>query len=268
MNYIQSILLGIIQGLTEFLPVSSSGHLVLFQKIMNISYEGSQALTFDIALHLATLTAVIYIFKDDIWQMIKKPFSKFSMLILASTITTIIVAMILKNVIESAFETASTLGLEFLLTGAILVFAETMSGGKKKLEKTTYADAGIIGIAQGISALPAISRSGITLAAALIRGIDRGFAIKLCFIMLIPSIIGATILDSYKLITESGVISIFEIGLLQIIFGMIAAGISGYFAIKIMIRIFSRVKLWAFSIYLFIIGLLVILDQNVFNIFF
>jgi len=195
MDILQGIILGIIQGLTEFLPISSSGHLTLFQKLFGIE-EGAR--TFDIAVHMATLIAVVAVFRKDILEIIKKPLSKMSLLIIVGTIPTGIIALILKDIIEKLLVSGASLGIEFIITGLILVYAERVKSKDKGLEKTTYADALLIGVAQGIAIMPAISRSGLTIAGALFRGLNREFAAKYSFMLSIPIILLATASDVYE----------------------------------------------------------------------
>ena len=261
MDIFQAIILGVLQGITEFLPVSSSGHLTLLQKIFGIE-EG--VLTFNITVHFATLAGVFVVYWEEIKNILKKPFGKLSLLIIAGTIPTAIIGFLFKDVFEGLAKSGDTLGICFILTGLILWAAEKMKPLGKNLEKTTFFDAGIVGVAQGIAILPAISRSGLTLAGSLFRGIDRKFALKLSFLMSIPAILGAATLDGIKLIKDGGG----EIEVLPLIIGAIFAALSGYIAIKFMIRIFMKASLKMFSYYVFILGILVLSDQFIFNIFF
>jgi undecaprenyl-diphosphatase len=261
-NILECLILGIVQGLTEFLPVSSSGHLVLFQKIFGIE-EG--ALTFDVALHLATLIAVFAVFWKDIISVITKPFSRLTLLLVVGTIPTMAMGFLLKDFFEKTFESGATLGVEFLFTGLILWYTESVKSKGKGVEKTTYADAALIGVAQGIAILPAVSRSGLTIAGALFRGLDRDFAAKFSFLMSIPVILGAGLLDGYKVMKDTG-LSGLDGG--PYIIGMLAAAVSGYFAIKIMLKILAKGSLRKFSYYVFAVGGLVILDQLFFKVFF
>jgi undecaprenyl-diphosphatase len=172
MDLLHGIILGLVQGLTEFLPVSSSGHLVLFQKLFGLS----GVLSFDIAVHVASLAAVMVVFRRDIAAMIAHPLSKPTLLVLAGTAPTAIIGIALKDPIESLFESGATLGLEFITTGLILLFAEALSkrrGKRKAIEETSYLDAAVVGVAQGAAILTALSRSGLTLAAALGCGMER-----------------------------------------------------------------------------------------------
>lgn len=258
MNIFQGFILGLIQGLTEFLPISSSGHLVLFQKLFGLE---KGVLTFDVAVHFATLIAVVWIFREDVIGMIKKPFSKLTLLVVAGTIPTVIIALVFKDQIERIFESGVTLGFEFLLTGFVLWFAENIRSKNKGLENTSYVDAAVMGTAQAIAILPAVSRSGLTLAGALMRGLNREFALKLSFLISIPAILGATLFDLKDTIGAAGAAE--QIGLWPLVIGMLVAGISGYLSIKFMLKIFSKTSLKIFSYYVFALGILIIVEQLV-----
>jgi undecaprenyl-diphosphatase len=260
---LQSIILGIIQGLTEFLPISSSGHLVLFQKIFGLQ-EG--VVTFDVAVHVATLVGIVIVLRKEIQSILKKPLGKLTWLIVAGTIPTVIIAVVFKDLIDRLFASGSTLGFEFIFTGLVLWYAESVRSRNKGVENTTYMDAAFIGVGQGIAILPAISRSGLTLAGALMRGLNREFALKFSFLLSIPAILGAAALDGYDMV--KGGMAGAGVETLPLIIGMLAAGISGYFAVKFMLKVFSKASLKVFSYYVFILGILIIADQFIFKIVF
>lgn len=264
MTVIQGFILGVIQGLAEFLPISSSGHLVLFQKLFGLQ-EG--VLRFDIAVHLATLIAVFVVFWRDIVAIIRRPLGKLPLLIVAGTIPTFVIGAVFSDLFERLFETGTSLGFEFILTGLILWYADNVRGRGKELETTTYTDAAVIGVAQGIAILPAISRSGLTIAGSLFRGLNREFALKLSFLMSIPAILGAVAKDIYDVLKMGNNFNI-GVGVGPLFVGMLAAAISGYIAIKFMLKIFSKGSLKAFSYYVFILGAVVLIDQIFFGKFF
>jgi undecaprenyl-diphosphatase len=264
MNLIQAILLGIVQGVTEFLPISSSGHLVLMQKIFGIT---EPTLIFDTSVHLGTLFAVFVVFKDDIIGLLKKPFQKLTWLLLAGTIPTAIIGVLFKDTFEQMFHSGSTLGFEFLITGAILLWSGMMKSGHKRVKETSYFDAVFIGIMQGIAIMPAISRSGLTISGALFRKLDRDFAAKFSFLLSIPAIIGATVFQ-VKDIVEIGSGSGVGIGIGVLFSGSVAAALAGYISIKYMLQVLRSGKLKYFAYYVLVVGILVILDQYVMHIFF
>lgn len=165
--------------------------------------------------------------------------------------------LIFNKFFENLFESGATIGFEFLLTGVVLWYAENIKSKNKRLEKTTYLDAAIIGAAQGIAILPAVSRSGLTIAGALFRGLNREFAARFSFLISIPAILGAALLDVYKIIDGKSA----GVEAMPVIVGMIAAGIAGYISIRFMMRLISRGSLKLFAVYVLFVGLLIIVEQ-------
>lgn len=264
LTVLQGVILGIIQGLAEFLPVSSSGHLVLFQKLFGLQ-EGN--ITFDIAVHIATLAAVIVVMRKDVLGILRKPFGKLPLLIVAGTIPTGIIALIFSEQFRRLFETGKSLGLGFILTGLVLWYSDRLGSGRKGLEKMGYADAIVVGIAQGIAILPAVSRSGMTISGGLFRGLSREFALRFSFLMSIPAILLAAAKDVYDILKAGAGFDI-GVGVLPLAAGMAAAAVSGYIAVRFMLRIFSKVSFKVFSYYVFVLGAFVLADQIFFGRFF
>jgi len=261
MNIIQAIILGLIQGLTEFLPISSSGHLVLFQKIFDIN---EPTLVFDTMVHVGTLAAVVTVLWKEIFALLKRPFQRLTWLLIAGTIPTGIIGIAFKDYFEAMYQSGSTLGFEFLATGIIILFAERLNNGRKHIDETTFLDAAFIGIMQGAAIMPAISRSGLTISGALIRDLDREFAARFSFLLSIPAILGAALFQA-KDILEAGSSGIINA---PIVAGTIAAAAAGYFSVRFMIVLVKKGSMKYFSYYVFIIGALVIIDQYITNIFF
>lgn len=268
MNLIQAIILGIVQGLTEFLPISSSGHLVLFQKLLGVDISASQSqsmiMTFYIALHVGTLFAVIIFFRKKVMEMIRRPFSKLPLQIVVATIPAIIMNLLFGDFIESTYMGSFVLGPGFLFTGTALLIAQKLADGKKGLEELKTTDSLIIGTAQGIALLPSVSRSGMTITTSLILGLNRGFAADFSFLMSIPPILGGALLDAVDIMKETTV-SLESIGMVNILVGMAAAGITGFFAIKLMINAIKKLKLKYFAYYVFALGTLIIIGQIFFK---
>lgn len=262
MNIFQAIILGLVQGITEFLPVSSSGHLVFFQKILGVQGD---VISFDIAVHLATLVAVFAVFWDDICMMVRRPFSKFPIYIVIATLPAIAFAIIFKDLIKELFETGRFLSLEFFMTGVIMLYAENKKCGYKRLADINIKDALFIGTAQAVAILPAVSRSGFTISGALVRGLDRRFAAKFSFILSIPAILGSAVFDIKDVADAEFKLSI---GIIPLIAGMLAAGISGYFAIKYMLKVLREGDLKIFSYYVFGLAIIVLIDQLFFGVYF
>lgn len=261
MSIFQAAFLGAIQGVCEFLPISSSGHLVLFQQLMGLQ-DGSQL--FDVMLHLGTLLAVFIVLFKDIVLILKHPTGKTMRLLIIATIPTVIIAVLFKKPLDAAFSTGRFLGISFIFTALLLLVAENYGGGKKRLKETKYTDAVKIGIFQGVALLPGVSRSGSTIAGSLLSGLDRNFAARFSFLMSIPAILGAVVLEGKDVI--SGGLN--NVQWTPIAIGVAVAAVTGILSIKLMLRIIKKASLKGFSIYLFIIGLLVLVDQLFFHMFF
>ncbi len=261
MTIFQAIILGIIQGITEFLPVSSSGHLVLLQKIFRVA---EPSLTFGIVVHLGTLVAVFAVFWRDIVALLKKPIQKLTFLLIIGTIPAGIVGIVFKDFFESIFVSGSTIGFGFLITGMVLLFADSIRYGYKDIDETNVLDAVVVGVLQSIAIFPAVSRSGLTISGALFRNMDRDFAAKFSFLLSIPAILGAAVFD-LKDVLEIGVDNMDSLNLGV---GFIFSAIFGYISIKYMIDILKRGKIRYFSYYVFALGALVLIDQFVLHIFF
>lgn len=290
MSLIQAVFMGIIQGLTEFLPVSSSGHLALFKILFGI--EMDTGMLFDVLLHVGTLIAICAVYYKDILRMIieglcivrdvfcnvgaffknlflrikgakegdagyvsyrrivNSSYRKFVMLIIVSTIPTGIIGYAGKDAVEMASELLIVPGICLILTAVLLLIADHTKGGDKLPKNITYTNAFAIGIAQGIATLPGLSRSGTTITACLLSGFNRKFAVKYSFIMSIPAILGAMVLELKDL---SG-LSITGTEIIYYIIGMVIAAVVGYICIKTMLVIVRKKKFRGFAIYCFIVG--------------
>ena len=248
MNLIQAIFMGLAQGLTEFLPVSSSGHLVLTSSLYKFFtnneflVNSSEEVFFDMMLHVGTLLAVFLFFKDDIIKITKafilavknRDFSdaeaKLSLYILGGTVFTILVAFPLKELSENLINLPWVVGIFLFITGCILYTGEFVSEHKKeKTDKMNWKKAILIGIAQGLASIPGISRSGTTISTGIFLGLDRVTCARYSFLLSIPIIIGASIfypvleLDLHEVLAYSWV---------SIIVGLLVSFVSGYFCIK------------------------------------
>ena len=259
MEFIQAIVLGLIQGLTEFLPVSSSGHLVLFQNLFGIQ-EATQAFT--IILHVATLIAVFIYYWQDIWALIRNPFQRTTVLLIAGTIPTVIIALLFNDTFDAIFGKGKFIGFNFLFTGLVLLYADSRHAGRKKIRNMSIFDALVIGTMQGVAILPAVSRSGMTISTCLTRGMDRENAARFSFLLSIPAILGAMVLTIKDMVTGEVVLTE-AIGTAPMICGFIVAAVSGYLAIRFMVDIIKKGRLKWFSVYVFILGAVLILDQFV-----
>lgn len=260
MNLLTAAILGIVQGLCEFLPVSSSGHLVLLQNIFDIE-EG--ALFFDVMLHIGTLAAVFAVYHKKIWALLKKPFQRLTLLLVISTLGTVALALIFRDTFEEAFG-GGLLGFGFLLTTLVLFINHFKAKGGASAEKLSLPGAIGIGLMQGIAIFPGLSRSGSTITGARLFGLSKDDAAEYSFLLSIPAILGSLVLQLPD-VMEYG------IGGLEwshIILGTIAAALSGYFAIRLMLKLIREKSLIGFGIYTAVLGVLVLADQLIFNVFF
>jgi len=268
MNIINAVILGIVQGLTEFLPVSSSGHLVLIQKIFGIT---ASALFFDTMLHAGTLLAVFAVLWRDIWNILQKLIQPLTGFLIIATIPSVIATLVFGDIIEQIFESGQFLGVCFLATSFILITAEQLSkkGDKKSREKMNWLDALITGIMQAAAIIPGISRSGATISGALFRRLDRDFAARFSFLLSIPAILGAVVIQSKNLLKDRAAQAAGEnIGTSAVIAGTISAAIVGFFAVKFMLKVIREKSLYGFAVYTAVLGILVIIDQFITRIIF
>jgi undecaprenyl-diphosphatase len=256
MTLLESIFLGLVQGLTEFLPVSSSGHLVLFQHLFGIR---ENVLLFDIAVHIGTLIPVLIIFRSEVMKIIRFPVSRLTLLLIAGTIPTGLIGVLFKKQIEELFTSGSAIGFGFLATGFVLWAAESLKRRKKELHSTSWLDAVFVGIMQGIAIMPAVSRSGLTIAGSLFRGFDREWAARFSFLLSVPAILGAAVLHTKDLLHDGGFC--LQINPLIIAAGVVVASVSGYVSIKIMLKVLTSGSMRMFSIYLWVLGTLIVIDK-------
>lgn len=274
MNLLQAIVLGVIQGLAEFLPISSSGHLLLAQSALGIP-EPSLLLT--ILLHMGTLFAVLAVFWRDWWAMLKNPFKSrvFWMLVLAS-LPAVVVALLLGDAIDAMFANPSMhwyLGLFFLCTAILLVIAERFArhpkpkgrhGRKQDVEDITTTQALAMGAMQGAAILPGVSRSGSTIVGGMLSGLQRGAATKFSFMMSVPAILGSLVFEAKDLLT-GGEANLFADGWLMILVSVLVAAACGYAAIRWMLHLVRRASLNWFALYVAILGALVLVDHFFFH---
>jgi undecaprenyl-diphosphatase len=265
MSILTAIVLGVIQGLTEFLPVSSSGHLVLFQNIFGIE---EPTLLFDTMLHVGTLVAVFAVLWKDVWAILRRLYQPLTAYLIIATIPTVICALIFRAPLEKLFETGQFLGVCFLITAALLSAAELLSrraaadeGGLKKPGEMNWLDALVIGVMQAVAIVPGVSRSGTTLSGALSRRLNRDFAARFSFLLSIPAILGAAVLQLKDVVKAGETAAGDGISMAAMIAGTLSAAIVGFFAVRLMLKIVREKSLWGFAIYTGILGVLVLVDQ-------
>ncbi len=269
MTTIQAIVLGIIQGLTEFLPVSSSGHLVLFSQLFSVQ---ESSLVFEVIVHVGTLLAVLVAFRSEVWVLITSffkllkspkaaknlvksdPGCRLLLAIVMGTLPTVVVAFVLKEQIEQLFSSSLFVGFMLIVTGTILYVTDRHEVKNKELGKVTSKDALVIGCGQALAILPGLSRSGTTIAMGLFRGLDRESAARFSFLLAIPAILGALVFSLDGLLAGTAMIGTGALGA-----GFIAAALTGYVAIHFLLDLVKKGKLVWFSYYTWIAGVLVII---------
>ncbi len=260
MNVFEAALLGLLQGLGEFLPISSSGHLLLGRMVLGLTIDESPAYKMlDILLHVGTLIPVIIVFWKDWWEMLKNPFKSRTLLLLfIASMPTLVFKVIFDDFIDSC-DTGWFLGVSFLMTAVFLLVAEYVSSKKAhKTEKVGFFHAIVMGCMQGIALLPGVSRSGSTLAGGLLSGLDRKSGAKFAFMMSAPAIAGALLLEGKDAI-ENGWIS--DLAVVPTIVGVIVAGVTGYISIRFMLKLMTKVSLNWFALYVAILGVVFLVLQ-------
>jgi undecaprenyl-diphosphatase len=255
---LQSIILGIIQGLTEFLPISSSAHLVIAPYILNWHITAQDAFIFDILVQLGTLLAVIAYFNRELYQIIasvihgvlyRQPFSdplaRLGWILVLATIPAVFAGFLFKSLVEKAFSSPLAAGLFLLGTATLLVTAELVGKRTRQMESITWLDALLVGLFQVVSLLPGISRSGSTISGGMVRSLDRPSAARFSFLMSVPVMIGAGVLAMFDLIKLPG----FTGQIPTLVAGFIASAVVGYPAIHWLLAYISKRSLYVFAIY-------------------
>ncbi|HWQ84898.1 MAG TPA: undecaprenyl-diphosphatase UppP [Anaerolineales bacterium] len=265
MTLFQSILLGIIQGLTEFLPISSSGHLVIVPHLLGWDIPGDEAFVFNVLVQVATIIAVIAYFWKDLVTILSAVFSglarrtllanpqaRLGWMIVAATIPAGLVGLLIKDLVEQAFSSLLATGIFLLVTAGLLTIAERMGKRQRELDSLKLSDAVWIGVAQAAAIFPGVSRSGATITGGMLRGLQRPAAARFSFLMSIPIMLAAGLLAFLDLLEMP------NIGRLLPVFipGFLAAGVTGYFAIRWLLGYLTRKPLTIFSIYCLALGLL------------
>ncbi len=270
---LSAVFYGIIQGITEFLPVSSSGHLSILQNLFGTADFEASYFTFDILLHLATLIAVFIIYWRDIFPLVPAfftmlgklfkgkfrlseydPNERFVIFIIIATIP-LFGAVLFKDYIEVLYSSVKIIGLILILNGAVLFVSDKLSHGNKTVTETKPHNALIIGLCQMCAIIPGLSRSGSTITGGLTQGFTREYAVKFSFILSIPAILGANILEIPKLLSTP----VPQSDILAYAAGMIAAALAGIAAMKLLIYISRHATFRVFSVYCVIVGILAVI---------
>ena len=244
-SVIKYILIGFIQGITEFLPISSSGHIVLFGSLFQLD----NLLLLSVVAHVGTLFAVIFCYRKRIVELIKKPFNKTNINLLIATLPTIIMVLIFNVFLEESFST-KTLIWGFLISAVLLTIADFK---KDSFRPVTKKSALYMGLAQGLALLPGISRSGSTLVCGLLVGVEKQEALDFSFLMSIPVILCSAVYEGFKLFTYQ-----ITVNWLGIFIVMVTSFISGIISIKIMLKLVKKNRLYYFSIYLIVLSLIIL----------
>ena len=267
MNYIQAIILGLVQGLTEFLPVSSSGHLAILKHLFGSAFFDS-GITFDILLHIGTLLAVAAVYYKDIWMLIKEfvslirdlcnrnfkietPYRRLLLMLMSGSVPAAIFGILVKNFVETiSADRLWVVGVFLFVTAALLYISDKVVSGQKTMGDLTLRNSLFIGAFQAVAILPGISRSGSTITGGLLAGLKRSFAVKFSFLLSVPAILGAAILDFPDA-------SPMPAG--PAIAGVIISAVSGFVAIKVLLRVVKKKKFKYFAYYCAAMGLAAII---------
>ena len=257
MNWWQALILGLVQGLTEFLPVSSSGHLVIFRELLGA--EAPQDLVFEVTVHVATVLATIVVFRKQIIDLLQGLFkfkynkqTDFILKLVVSMIPVAIVGVFFKDKVEALFSSLTVVGCALLVTALLLFLSDKAK--KKGDGDITFGQALIMGLGQAVAVVPGLSRSGTTISAGLLSGASRNKVAEFSFLMVLVPILGEAFLD-----VVSGDAAASSIGTLPLAIGFIAAFVSGLFACKAMIALVKKAGLKWFALYCAIVGAIVII---------
>ncbi|GGJ07399.1 undecaprenyl-diphosphatase 4 [Alicyclobacillus cellulosilyticus] len=252
----QGVVLGLVQGMTEFLPVSSTGHLVLLQKLWSLEAD---SLWFITMLHLGTLVAVVWVLRREVVYILTHPGSREARLVLTAVVPAAVIGAGFEDMFDRLFASGVTIGVEFVITGIILWWMDGVPAGRKDERSMTFMDALWIGIAQGAAILPALSRSGLTIASGLWRGLDRSCAGRFSFLVSIPAILGATLFEGWDGLR-------YGLGMpaqawSAAWWGTVAACISGYLAVRTTMWLVAHSKMRWFAVYVWCLAGMILADQ-------
>lgn len=264
MTTIQAMMIGFIQGVTEFLPISSTGHIVFAEKLMHIQMEHDTL--FILLLHLGTLVAVVYAMREEVLWLIKHPKSRMTWMIFTALLPTAVVGVLCEEWFEDLFDSGVTIGFEFVITGVILWWMDTVNTGKKNELTMQVSDSLWIGTLQGIAILPALSRSGLTIAGGLWRGMDRDSATRFSFLLSIPAILGATLVQLDDALEHPS--ATMALPWMQMLTGTVVAAIAGYFAVIGTRWLVANCRMRIFAVYTWALAAFVLYDQFIGHHFF
>ena len=278
MTWLLAIFLGLIQGLTEFLPVSSSGHLAILQNLFGVAEDLEERHNFfDVLLHLGTLGAVCVVYRKDMKEMframvflfsggkrgggeegrIEYPKARLAFMIILATLPLILV-LPFRGIIESLGARTWFVGIMLLITGTFLYFSDRLAQGRKEERRMTVKDAVTVGLMQCVGTIPGISRSGITITGGIFTGLDRGFSVRFSFLLSVPAIIGANIVTLFASLSTVDW-SLFP----RYLVGVLVAGVTGFFAIRLVKSMVEAGRLGKFSYYCWGVGIVAIIGSMI-----
>ncbi|MCB1789738.1 MAG: undecaprenyl-diphosphate phosphatase [Gammaproteobacteria bacterium] len=258
MNDIQILILAIIQGLTEFLPISSSGHLILAPHLFGFADQG---LAFDVAVHLGSLIAVVSYFWRDIWQIaaawfgslapggVRTPHSRLGWAIIVGTIPVVVAGLLLKSLVEHELRAPWVIGATTIAFGLLLLWADLRARRQREIDGITLKDALFIGASQILALVPGTSRSGITMTTGLLLGFNRAAASRFSFLLAIPTILASSALVTLDLLELDAPVDWGSLGL-----GVVLSGVAAYLTIALFLRFIERIGMWPFVIYRLLLG--------------
>ncbi len=268
MSNLSALILGLVQGITEFLPISSSGHLVIVQHLLGFK---EPEIFFDVCLHVGTLLAVCLFLKDDLRDMVGAVFGllpspkggtlsekyrsstplRLLVLVTLGTVVTVVFVLAFKHLLESLFSSVAAVGIALLITGTVLFFTRRLPDPSISASRMGIPRAIVVGFVQAIAVAPGISRSGTTISTGLFLGLEKELAVRFSFLLSIPAIIGAVVLQFGS--------SSLNVNPTAVIIGIVSSAVSGYGALLVLARIVRRGNLWVFAPYCWVVGLVAII---------
>lgn len=279
MSYFMAIFLGLVQGIAEFLPISSSGHLSLLQHFFGVQNVENDHLFFSVLLHLGTLISVCIVYRKDVVDMIREfclgvgalflpklreknppPARRLVLMVILGTLPLLVILPI-KGVVEALYTNTVFIGFALIVTGFVLYLSDQLATGRKTIRNMTVKDALLIGCGQAVAVVPGLSRSGATIASGMTCGLERNFAVRFSFLLSLPAILGANILSLSDAIKVGIDVSMLP----KYIIGTVVAAVAGYFAIRLVKELAQKGKFGGFAWYCWGVGILAIVATFVFQ---
>ncbi len=279
LSYFMAIFLGLVQGIAEFLPISSSGHLSLLQHFFGVQNVENDHLFFSVLLHLGTLISVCIVYRKDVVDMIREfclgvgalflpklreknppPARRLVLMVILGTLPLLVILPI-KGVVEALYTNTVFIGFALIVTGFVLYLSDQLATGRKTIRNMTVKDALLIGCGQAVAVVPGLSRSGATIASGMTCGLERNFAVRFSFLLSLPAILGANILSLSDAIKVGIDVSMLP----KYIIGTVVAAVAGYFAIRLVKELAQKGKFGGFAWYCWGVGILAIVATFVFQ---